>query len=405
MKVALYYPWVYLKSGAERMVVELTGRSRHHWTIFTNRYARHDTYPELLQRDVVELNPVSVRRSVVPAGQAALRILTQRLPLEGYDALVVLTDGLGDLAVLRNVPVPSICLCMTPLRIAFDPAYRGRYFQSCGPWTAAVVRAAAAAFRVVDRHAWNRYDHILSISGEVTRRIVEGRLAAAGRVETVRLGVGFDPEPAPGPLGDFFLIPGRIMWTKNIDLGIAAFRRFRETSPRGRDFRLVVAGHVDRKSVAYLDRLKAGLGADSGVEFAPSPSDAELRALYRSCYGVLFTAFNEDWGMIPVEAMAFGKPVVATDRGGPRETVLHGATGFLESPEPEAFAARMAELAEDPGKARAMGAAGLERSRLFTWDGFVSRMDDCVETLASERNAARANGRVAQLAGSPGAGS
>jgi hypothetical protein len=43
MKVALYYPWVYLTSGAERTILELTGRSRHEWTIFTNRFEPENT--------------------------------------------------------------------------------------------------------------------------------------------------------------------------------------------------------------------------------------------------------------------------------------------------------------------------------------------------------------------------
>src|SRR5258708_24730963 len=79
--VALYHPWVYLRSGIERTFVELLTRSRHHWTIYTHHYEGAATYPELPADRVVELAPaVSVRRSLTPLLGAALTIGPTRLP-------------------------------------------------------------------------------------------------------------------------------------------------------------------------------------------------------------------------------------------------------------------------------------------------------------------------------------
>src|SRR5690606_25009402 len=138
-------------------------------------------------------------------------------------------------------------------------------------------------------------------------------------------------------------------------------------------FRLVIAGIVDRKSQPYFEKLKALTGGDPGVEFRVHPSDAELAGQYDHCYAVLFAAFHEDWGIVPIEGMAFGKPAIATNRGGPRESVQHGVQGFLEEPEVEAFARRMAELAGDAELARRMGQAGRERAKIFTWETFTER--------------------------------
>jgi glycosyltransferase involved in cell wall biosynthesis len=112
------------------------------------------------------------------------------------------------------------------------------------------------------------------------------------------------------------------------------------------------------------------------------PTDAELRALYERCTAVLFTAFNEDWGIVPLEAMAAGKPVVAVNRGGPSETVLHGETGYLEPDIPAAFARRMIELAADPALCRRLGLAGAERAQQFSWDAFVAGLDMIIEKTA-----------------------
>jgi glycosyltransferase involved in cell wall biosynthesis len=104
-----------------------------------------------------------------------------------------------------------------------------------------------------------------------------------------------------------------------------------------------------------------------------------LRELYRTCHAVLFPAFNEDWGIVPIEAMSFGKPVLATDRGGPREIVRSGVEGYLEAPEPAAFAARMVDLADTPSLARSLGRTAFKRSEVFSWDTFTARIDQAIE--------------------------
>jgi glycosyltransferase involved in cell wall biosynthesis len=310
-----------------------------------------------------------------------LRVLTQRVPMDGFNALLVVCEGLGDFVVFRAGRRPIVCICLTPLRIAFDPHYRQRYMETRGFSSRLLVRLGSPVFRWADRLAWRRYDRVFCISQEVKRRVLAGKLAPEDKLEVAYVGLGFEPPESCGALGDYFLLPGRIMWTKNIELGLGAFRRFRAMRPEFGRFRLVIAGIVDRKSEPYLARLREMAGNDPGIEFRIFPSDEELYALYDRCYTVLFTAFNEDWGIVPVESMAFGKPVIAVNRGGPRESIQHGVQGFLEEPEVESFAGRMAELAASPAAAAAMGQAGRERARLYSWDRLTKQVDDQIESL------------------------
>src|SRR4051812_44773415 len=99
MRVALYYPWIYLTSGAERTIIQLVRGSRHQWTLFTNHYAPAQTFPEFAGLDVRELNRIPVERTVKATALNALKITFQKLPLDGFDALLVVGEGLGDLAV------------------------------------------------------------------------------------------------------------------------------------------------------------------------------------------------------------------------------------------------------------------------------------------------------------------
>lgn len=385
LRVALYYPWVYLTSGAERSILELTGRSRHQWTIFTSHFDKEHTFPGFADRNVVRVGHVGVGRSPFDVAAAAFRIAQLRLPT-GYDALVVVCEGLGDLITFRNAADGrAICLCLTPLRVAYDSVYRERWLEGKTVLQRLAVRAGLPLFRIVDGLAWKRYAKVFCISKEARQRAIDGRLHAADEIEILHPGLGFDPVSEQPPSDRYFLLPGRIMWTKNIELGIDAFRHFRQTSPAHADFRLVIAGIVDEKSVPYLESLRRRTSGDGNIQFRIFPSDPELAELYRRCYGVLFTAFNEDWGIVPLEGMAFAKPVIAVNAGGPAESVEHGVTGFLEPPDARRFATRMAELTNDPDCARQMGARGNLRVRQYSWDHFTTRIDDEVERLAALR--------------------
>ncbi len=383
MKVALYYPWIYLTSGAERTIVELARRSRHDWTLFTNRYDPEHTFPEFSEQKVVTLDEVSVRRNLLNVAGAGGKILSQRLPLTPFHALVVVCEGLGDLAVFRNRAKPCLCICLTPLRAVFDPVYRKRALAERNPVQRLAYWLGAAAFRQIDRLAWKRYHRVFCISEEARRRALDGGLASNDKLEVVHPGLGVEPSVENGAFKHFFLIAGRIMWTKNIELGIEAFKRFRTAHPEFASFRLVIAGIVDKKSEAYLGRLRQLAARLENIKFCIFPSDEELADLYSNCYAVMFTPFNEDWGIVPLEAMAFGKPVIAVDQGGPKETITHGLQGFLEKPDPDAFAARMADLVKDPGLAIRMGQAGRAAVRRFSWDVFVDRIDEEIDRVTS----------------------
>jgi len=381
VRFSLYHPWIYVQGGVERVLVELLARSRHQWTIYTHHLDRAATFPELSGPEVVELDPrVSVERSLLPLIAASARIAAHRLPDDGSRALLVSSEGLGDFVVARN-RLPVACFCHTPLKILFDPTARSR-LRDDAPWKARALAVLGPAFAAADRAAWRRYRHIFVNSNEVARRVVAARLADHHRLEVLHPGVDTDrfspPDPAERRRSDL-LVAGRIMWQKRIDLAIDAFRLVHRRVP---DSRLVVAGHVDEKSRDHLRSLQSR-AEGLPVEFVINPDDPALVGLYRSATALVFTAPSEDWGIVPLEAMSCGTPVIAPDGGGPRESVIHGRTGWLVRPEPEAFAERMevcltAGVDLDPFRQ-----AARDRAAEFGWDGFVERIDDVMEGLAS----------------------
>ncbi|WP_430911755.1 glycosyltransferase family 4 protein [Methylobacterium sp. sgz302541] len=384
MKVAVYYPWVYLRSGIERSIIELKRRSRHEIAIYTNHYDPEGTFPDLKEMAVTELSRVSVERSYAAVGQAALSIARTKIP-DGHDVLLVCCDGLGPLLTFRNRSIPAVNLCFTPLRAAYDDAYRERLLARDGASRRPAKIAAEAAFRALDRLAWRNFASVISIADTVTRRITENRLYPASGITVAYPGIeplAALPEAEPEPM---FLIPGRIMWTKNIELAIEGFRRFHDAAPPElKRFRLHVAGMVDAKSRPYFAKLQALAEGCPAIAFETSVSDARMQALYASAWAVLAPAFNEDFGLTPLEAMAQARPVLASDRGGFRETVLDGLTGLLVEPEPAAFAEGLRKLADNPELTRRLGRAGPARAAEFTWARFVDTIDVSLDAVRQD---------------------
>jgi glycosyltransferase involved in cell wall biosynthesis len=105
-------------------------------------------------------------------------------------------------------------------------------------------------------------------------------------------------------------------------------------------------------------------------------SDTTLGELYRGARAVAFIPYEEDFGLVTLEAMRAGKPVItATDSGGTAELVTHGVNGLVADPNAEALAAAIDELWSDKRAAKRMGREALERARHVSWDGLVRELE------------------------------
>lgn len=250
------------------------------------------------------------------------------------------------------------------------------------------------AARLTER--WLKVPTSVDLSGAATwlfvSDFVRDKAVRGGGLEPARTGVlhsGIDAahlrEPGPPrPWRGHVLSVGRLDPRKGIDCAIQAIADLP-------DMRLSVAGGGDDAELARLRELAAELGVAERVEFLGFREGAALEELYADADAVVFpVTWDEPWGLVPLEAMAHGVPVVATGRGGSAEYLRDGENALLfEAGDAGALADALRALAGDEGlrkRLRAGGAATAPRHTAARFnEGLEAALDDAVRGSGAAR--------------------
>jgi phosphatidylinositol alpha-mannosyltransferase len=253
----------------------------------------------------------------------------------------------------------------------------GTFHSGAAP--ARLVDLAAPLLRRIARRLTIR----IAVS-EAARRFAEPRIG--GPFEIVPNGLDWrrfaTAEPADLGAGTKLLFVGRLDERKGFPVAVAAFARLAAVRP---DVRLIVAGDgPQRTAVGKLpDGVRSRvtmLGAVPNVDLPPYHASSDLY--------VGPAVGGESFGVVLLEAMAAGLPVVASDVPGYDEVVRDGVDGLLVSPrDPDALAAAIGKVLDDPELARRLGAAGTERAATFDWSLIVQRIEALYARAIQDRPA------------------
>lgn len=349
MKVALIHDWLTGMRGGERALLAFC-EIFPDADLFTLVQVPGATDPIIERRKVrtslIQRLPFPGRlyRHYLPLFPAAI----EQFDLDDYD-LVLSTSHCAAKSVVVPGRTRHICYCLTPMRYAWDQfdAYFGA--ERVGVATSRLMRPIMAAMARWDRGTAHRVHRYLAISQYVARRIGlyynRPSTIVYPPVETTF----FTPTATSAPVAGFCMVSALVPY-KRVDLAIAAAQRA--------EVQLTVIGDGPERA-----RLEA-LGGDR-VSFLGWRSNDEIRALYRNSIATILPG-EEDFGIVPVESQACGRPVVALGRGGALDTVIDGETGVLVSDATEE------SLAE-----------GLRRADTIDWDS--ARIRRHAERFSRER--------------------
>lgn len=204
---------------------------------------------------------------------------------------------------------------------------------------------------------------------EIARHVALSRTVAT-RADYLPEGVGArvahapsdlaPPRPGGGPRSHLFTA-SRLDHPKRLDLLIGAMAHVPGRLP------LLIGGTGPDEA-----RLRALAVGDPRIRFVGFVPDDELADLYGDAVAVPFVPLDEDYGLIAVEAMAAGTPVVTCiDSGGPAELVTNGADGLVVAPDPVALGRALAALVADPERAVRLGTAARRRAARISWPAAI----------------------------------
>lgn len=311
MKVAIVHDWLVNYGGAER-VVESFLKIYPEADIFTLVYdekkmgkifPKEKVYTSFVQKLPMATKLYTKLLSFMPKA-------FESFDLSSYD-LVLCSSSSCAKGVITSPNTPHIAYIHTPMRYAWDLFFD--YRRRSGNLTRFFMDRWMPSIRLWDFISSQRIDRLIANSNYIARRIKKfwnrDSNVIYPPVNTEKLC------PNGKPAEDFYVVFSRFVPYKRVDLAISACIELNR--------KLVVIG-----SGSGEKELKALANGNKNITFTGRISDDEVKDYLQRCKAMIFSA-EEDFGIIPVECQACGRPVIAFGKGGALETVVNGKTGLF----------------------------------------------------------------------------
>ncbi|WP_338667709.1 glycosyltransferase [Pseudodesulfovibrio methanolicus] len=333
-KVALVHYWLVNRNGGGERVIEALCELFPQADIFTHcvdpTKLSHTLEQHTIKTTFINRMPFSKRfyKHYLPLMPLAL----EQVDLSEYD-LVISSESGPAKGIIAPATTKHICYCHTPMRYLWD--HKDAYLAEANPLIRLFMIPIFHYLRLWDVLSAKRADAIVANSSAVAARIKRWWGCEAEvippPVDTEYFKTFINEEP-----GDYYLFAGRLVRYKRADLAIKACEQLGK--------RLVVVGQGEE-----MKALKSMAGPK--VEFRGEVEREELARLYAGCQALLFPG-EEDFGIVPIETMAAGRPVIAYARGGALDYITDKNGLFFNQDTPESLAKAIlrfeADLTFDP---------------------------------------------------------
>lgn len=330
MKIAIVHDYLKEYGGAEKMVealLEIWPNTPVYTTVFLPEFAGpHRERVEKWNVKTSFLQAIPFKAKLISLFRFAAPIVFSMMNLTKYDFVIVSSAGTytSPNFIRMNKKSTLICYYHTPPRYLYGYPVANDWKNNIARRMLLVLGQIPMFFlRILDKYAATIPNYLIANSKEVAGRIKRfykrDSTVIYPPVEIPKIDSAIKKE-------NYYLIGGRVSRHKGHDIAIKAFTKL--------DLPLKVFGGT---FASYgLDQFKKDAG--DNVEFLGEVSEEEKWKLMKKAKGFIFPSEQEDFGIIPVEAMAAGTPVIALAQGGPLETIVEGTTGlFFNKRTPESL--------------------------------------------------------------------
>ncbi len=325
MKIALFHPWIKSRGGAERVVLEFLKNSSHKVDLYTWVFDEENTFEEFKNFNIKVIAPNFMKRfsrSFISRGFISLFGLFSKINLKDYDVFFVSTSGIAEIITLRNHKKGgTFAYVHTILRDSYKDivSWNLKYRQK-NIFKKIFYLFSVLNYRIIEKISWKNIDGAifnshLSLSRAKNHRLLKGKqtyithppidLEKFKKVKTRK--------------DNYFIYISRFNIPKRQDVLVEAWKKFVEETGNKENYKLILIGNKENER--FFNKVKNLSKGVKSIEIKTNLSDEELLNYYSGCLASIFVPFMEDFGIVPIESLAMGKPLLAVDNGGYIELV------------------------------------------------------------------------------------
>jgi len=317
MKVAIVHYWLVGMRDGEK-VVEAILESFPEADIFTHVVDHSQISDQLSQqvRGTSFINRLPFAKRLYPYYLPLMPLALEQLDLSGYDLIISSESGPAK-GVISDPTALHICYCHTPMRYAWDMQHEST--KNSGTVKRLIMAWLLHRIRLWDLASSFRVDHFIANSSFVQKRIEKYYRRPATVIHPPVDTQEFHTSPTQD---DFYLMVGQLVPYKNTEQAIKAFNE------NGKELRIIGAG----EELKRLLRLAKG-----NIKMLGHQSFEDSKENMAKCQALSFPGV-EDFGIVPVEVMASGRPIIGLRKGGLLDSLEEGVTGlFFDEPTVESL--------------------------------------------------------------------
>ncbi|MGC8533059.1 MAG: glycosyltransferase family 4 protein [Candidatus Parvarchaeum sp.] len=370
IKIAIFVPWIKSKGGVERAILKVLEDKKYESDVFTFFYDKENTFDDFKKYNVKVLGNADPEGFLKRGFNLFKALILTKIPnLEDYDIFMISTAGIAEFITFRNRHNKTVAMCHTPLRVAHTMY---SYYRMQNLKNKISLPIIVSFYKLLEKAAWRRIDYALVFSNEVKERLVNYKLMNKERIFNLGPHVNYSKIKKGGKTEKIIFYPSRFIRYKRQELAIKAFNL--SNMPK-KGFKLVLGGFVeDREYFESLKRLES-----KHIIVKENLSEKELTDLYRKCYITLFLAINEDTGLTPLESLAYGKPVISVNEGGPKEFIKNEVNGLLVNADERSVADALDKVLDKKLYAKLVD--GAKKSIRYDEKRFMKNLESAISSI------------------------